>query len=251
MGTLYWQLNDVWPAISWSSLNYDGSWKLLHYEARRFYAPILLALFIKDGIIHVRLVSESPNNHKAKVYIKLIDFYGRPIDITSKEQGPIIEHVVSIEENQVYQVWEMPIVELPCKANQAFLEATLEVSEIGLCSTSILFLTEPKRCGFIDPKLETSVCYDENRVLKATIKATDAPAFFVMPYLEGIDGQFDDSGFYMPKGSTKILSFSPINAADATVKQSQHKQSQHSQRLRAAEKTFMPALRVFHLQNSF
>ncbi len=251
MGTLYWQLNDVWPAISWSSLNYDGSWKLLHYEARRFYAPILLALFIKDGIIHVRLVSESPNNHKAKVYIKLIDFYGRPIDITSKEQGPIIEHVVSIEENQVYQVWEMPIVELPCKANEAFLEATLEVPEIGLFSTSILFLTEPKRCGLIDPKLETSVCYDENRVLKATIKATDAPAFFVMPYLEGIDGQFDDSGFYMPKGSTKILSFSPINAADATVKQSQHKQSQHSQRLRAAEKTFMPALRVFHLQNSF
>ncbi len=246
MGTLYWQLNDVWPAISWSSLNYDGSWKLLHYEARRFYAPILLALFIKDGIIHVRLVSESPNNHKAKVYIKLIDFYGRAIDIPSKEQGPIIEHVVSIEENQVYQVWEMPIVELPCKANEAFLEATLEVSEIGLCSTSILFLIEPKRCALSDPKLETSVEYNENGVVRAVIKATGAPAFFVMPYLEGIDGQFDDSGFYLAKGSTKILSFSPINEMATCLKQ-----SQHSGRLRPAQKTPLPALRVFHLGNSF
>jgi hypothetical protein len=191
-------------------------------------------------------VSESPKNYRAKVCIKLIDFYGQPIEILPKEQSPITEYVLSLQENYVHKVWEKPIDELPCKANEAFLEATLEVPEIGLFSTSILFLTEPKRCGLIDPKLETSVCYDENRVLKATIKATDAPAFFVMPYLVGIDGQFDDSGFYMPKGSTKILSFSPINAADATVKQ-----SQHSQRLRAAEKTFMPALRVFHLQNSF
>jgi hypothetical protein len=191
-------------------------------------------------------VSESPNNHKAKVYIKIIDFYGRPIDIPSKEQGPIIEHVVSIEENQVYQVWEMPIVELPCQANEAFLEATLEVSEIGLCSTSILFLTEPKRCALSDPKLETSIEYNEDGVLKAVIKATDSPAFFVVPYLEGIDGQFDDSGFYMAKGSTKILSFSPINETTTCLKR-----SEHGGRLRPAQKTPLPTLRVFHLENSF
>ncbi|HWP68555.1 MAG TPA: glycoside hydrolase family 2 protein, partial [Rectinemataceae bacterium] len=40
MGALYWQLNDVWPVTSWSSLEYDGSWKLLHYEANRFYDPL-------------------------------------------------------------------------------------------------------------------------------------------------------------------------------------------------------------------
>lgn len=41
-GTLYWQLNDCWPVASWSSLDYFGRWKALHYAARRFYAPVLL-----------------------------------------------------------------------------------------------------------------------------------------------------------------------------------------------------------------
>jgi beta-mannosidase len=43
-GTLYWQLNDCWPVASWSSLDYFGRWKALHYAARRFYAPILLSI---------------------------------------------------------------------------------------------------------------------------------------------------------------------------------------------------------------
>lgn len=42
-GTLYWQLNDCWPVASWSSLDYFGRWKALHYAARRFYAPVLLS----------------------------------------------------------------------------------------------------------------------------------------------------------------------------------------------------------------
>ena len=43
MGSLYWQLGDSNPAISWSSVDYYGRWKALHYFAKRFHAPVLLS----------------------------------------------------------------------------------------------------------------------------------------------------------------------------------------------------------------
>ncbi|MAV51361.1 MAG: hypothetical protein CL829_01210 [Crocinitomicaceae bacterium] len=38
-GSLYWSLNDVWPAVSWSSVDHAGRWKLAHHAARRANAP--------------------------------------------------------------------------------------------------------------------------------------------------------------------------------------------------------------------
>ncbi len=43
MGAIYWQLNDCWPVASWSSIDYCGRLKALHYYARRFFAPLMLS----------------------------------------------------------------------------------------------------------------------------------------------------------------------------------------------------------------
>lgn len=43
MGAIYWQLNDCWPVASWSSVDYCGRLKALHYFARRFFAPLMLS----------------------------------------------------------------------------------------------------------------------------------------------------------------------------------------------------------------
>lgn len=43
MGAVYWQLNDIWPVASWSSIDYYGRWKALHYYAKRFFAPVMIS----------------------------------------------------------------------------------------------------------------------------------------------------------------------------------------------------------------
>jgi beta-mannosidase len=46
MGALYWQLNDCWPVASWSSIEFTGRWRALHYVARRFFAPALVSAHV-------------------------------------------------------------------------------------------------------------------------------------------------------------------------------------------------------------
>ena len=43
MGTVYWQINDIWPVASWASIDYFGRWKALHYSAKRFFAPVMIS----------------------------------------------------------------------------------------------------------------------------------------------------------------------------------------------------------------
>ncbi|MEO8069539.1 MAG: hypothetical protein ABI599_17710 [Flavobacteriales bacterium] len=42
MGTLFWQLNDVWAAPSWSTIDVDFRWKAAQYEVKRSYADRVL-----------------------------------------------------------------------------------------------------------------------------------------------------------------------------------------------------------------
>lgn len=43
MGTVVWQLNDIWPVASWASIDYYGRWKALHYAERKMFAPVMIS----------------------------------------------------------------------------------------------------------------------------------------------------------------------------------------------------------------
>ncbi|XP_022090412.1 beta-mannosidase-like [Acanthaster planci] len=60
MGAVYWQLNDIWQAPSWASIEYGGKWKMLHYYAKDFFAP-LLASGVEDdkGVLSVYVITDS------------------------------------------------------------------------------------------------------------------------------------------------------------------------------------------------
>lgn len=48
MGGMVWQLNDCWPVASWSSRDYYGRWKALHYFTRQAYDDILISPRVMD-----------------------------------------------------------------------------------------------------------------------------------------------------------------------------------------------------------
>ena len=76
MGTLYWQLNDCWPVSSWSSIDYFGRWKALHYEAKRFYAPIHLSVLEEGTRAEIHLTNDTVNAAKVEVRWRLEKFDG-------------------------------------------------------------------------------------------------------------------------------------------------------------------------------
>lgn len=68
MGSLIWQLNDTWPVASWASLNYDGSWKLMHYAAQRFYASVSCVAYPEEkGEIAVFGVNDLATSERISV----------------------------------------------------------------------------------------------------------------------------------------------------------------------------------------
>lgn len=78
MGTLYWQLNDSWPVVSWSSIDYYGNWKALHYQAQRAFAPLIVNAIQEDGNLNVYLISDKlEDTGGLTLDMKLTDFSGK------------------------------------------------------------------------------------------------------------------------------------------------------------------------------
>ena len=76
MGSIYWQLNDCWPVASWSSLDYYGRWKALHYFAKRFYQPLFAS--VKEDPHHVELwvTNDLKKSCKIELHWKILNSEG-------------------------------------------------------------------------------------------------------------------------------------------------------------------------------
>ncbi|MGW8390878.1 beta-mannosidase [Pseudoduganella sp. HUAS MS19] len=78
MGSLYWQLNDVWPGASWSSMDWFGRWKALQFHARRFYAPVAVAaLRDAEGRTSLSLLNDRTHAVRAELRMRLMTLDGK------------------------------------------------------------------------------------------------------------------------------------------------------------------------------
>ena len=75
MGALYWQINDSWPVVSWSSIDYYDNWKAQHYRMRDVFAPLALGIAFKQDTLQFYTLSDYlEDRNSLQLTIQLIDF---------------------------------------------------------------------------------------------------------------------------------------------------------------------------------
>ncbi len=103
MGTLYWQLNDCWPVISWSSVDYYNRWKALHYFTKKTFEDFLISFEENNSVLDVFVISDKLENVKVNLEVKILNFDGK--NIWSEEK----EVEVQANSSQIYM--KLPIVD--------------------------------------------------------------------------------------------------------------------------------------------
>jgi len=86
MGSLYWQLNDCWPAVSWSGIDYTGDWKALQYFVREDFKNMIIDPYLHNDTLDIYIVSDSMQNVSADLCVSVMDFYGQ---VKSKSIYPV------------------------------------------------------------------------------------------------------------------------------------------------------------------
>ena len=148
MGTIIWQLNDCWPAVSWSSIDYCGRWKALHYYEKRFFAPLLISC------------EETVRSCKVETSIRLSLANESRFDETvtaswqlTKNTGEIIRKG---QEKRVVKklssLWLDPVLLPEANHYEDYVSYQMEREGEIVSSGTVLFCA-PKHYHFLDPKL--------------------------------------------------------------------------------------------------
>ena len=95
MGTIFWQLNDCWPAPTWSSLDDHNNWKALHYEVQNDYRSIAVLEQIKDDTHYLVLTSELPEDTLVTVQLDFYDLDGKLVN-TQRRTYPLQNNTIQV-----------------------------------------------------------------------------------------------------------------------------------------------------------
>lgn len=152
MGSLYWQVNDSNPVISWSSIDYFGRWKALHYYARKFYAPVLCSIDDSDKENPVINISnETPNDFMGRVRWKV-----RRNDTKVIAEGVVNADIPPLTSKNILTL-DASLTKLTRDMHRNhYIEYSL-IENNAVISDGTCMLALPKRFEFLDPKISVEV----------------------------------------------------------------------------------------------
>jgi beta-mannosidase len=205
MGALYWQVNDCWPVASWSSLDYYNRWKPLHYYAKKFYAPLMLAAAEEKGMITFTLSNETMHEQAASVSWKLRDFTGA---VLQEGNAEVVVPALSVNQCGVFDCSAVAAdryAPRKCYVEYVLIQNGEEISR------DVLLLARPKQIDFPDPQIVYQAEEKDDRFVLCF--STETMAKYV--WLDAADFDFvaDDNCFDLTQGHTKHVT---ILKADIT-----------------------------------
>jgi len=196
MGSLYWQIDDCWPVASWSSIDYYGRWKALHYAARNSYAPFLISPVVAVDKVSIVVVSDKIQNVEAVLDLKVLDIDGM---VVSQRSVP-----VSIKPNCSEPYLELEKHQLLGTSDESrlVLRSRLVKGEEVLAE-NLTFFKPPKDLQLKKPTFTTGVSATGN-VLTLIIEANTL-AKNVLLTCGDEDAFFSDNYFDLLPGAKKAI----------------------------------------------
>jgi beta-mannosidase len=196
-GTLYWQLNDCWPVASWSSVDYYGRWKALHYAARRFFAPLHLSAEDRGTTVTLYVTNDLPEAWEGSIRWSVETLDGHMLDAgRDAAVVPALSAVALCE------------LELSGQVHAGNRRDVVLVHELWRederISTAIVPFAPSKHLKLRDPGIACAVA-ESGDGFEITVSA-ERLARFVWLELEGTDVIFSDNCFDLPAGrSVRVL----------------------------------------------
>ena len=203
MGTIYWQLNDIWPGASWASLEYDGKWKQSHYHAKRFFAPEIITAVPSDGDkLGIWVVNDTGSDREYTAVVRLWSFGG---EVVSEKYLP-----VKVAGDTSAMAAEFSLSEFgdPASRGGRFIELQLLYRNREVACNTWLF-SEFKNSPLEKASVSCTPAVSDGR-WTVTLTA-DKPAFFTWVGLGDIPGEFNDNSFTLYPGRPVELVFTPKN----------------------------------------
>ncbi|SDZ95895.1 beta-mannosidase [Porphyromonadaceae bacterium KH3R12] len=211
MGALYWQINDDWPVVSWSSIDYYNNWKAQHYRMRDVLAPLALGVESKDGKLNYYTMSDYLQDHNdLKLTVQVIDFStGKRKEFTER---------VNAKANDSRIVKTFNISELASEAEKThtMIHAFLSDSKGNVISSKDHFFYWPNKLELPETEVTTNVQYRDGEYRVTLSSKKLAKDVFVEIPIQG--ARFSDNFIDLLPGEKRIITItSPeLKAANKT-----------------------------------